>query len=297
MPADVDEPGVCWARPLGELRWVPAVVVWRDEAAGVAVLRLGSSVPPLPTGSAAPRWGRVDGSEPVAVSAVGIPSAQEHPDRVRDAKQLFGFITPDTTARAGLYAMTVLTASSVDPAADSPWEGMSGAALFAGPFLLGVVVVDPPRFGTDRVVATPIAPLLGDTELAGLLGVSPEHVVGVGPRFRLAVTAETSVTLAPPYRAATPRLGRSRRACCFLSTGSCRSWAATATLRRWRRGARTTPHPRCGWCSGRAGPGRPGWLPKRACGWPARGGRPVSPTRRPRAGRRRWSSTGRRCWS
>ena len=85
---------------------------------------------------------------------------------------------------------------------------MSGAALFAGPFLVGVVVVDPARFGTDRVVAAPVAPLLGDAELAGLLETSAEHVVGVGPRFRLAVTAETSVAVAPPYRAATPRLGR-----------------------------------------------------------------------------------------
>ena len=33
-------------------------------------------------------------------------------------------------------------------------------------------------------------------------------MAGVGPRLRLAVTAETSLALAPPYRAATPRLGR-----------------------------------------------------------------------------------------
>ncbi len=33
-------------------------------------------------------------------------------------------------------------------------------------------------------------------------------MAGVGPRLRLAVTAETSVALAPPYRAATTRLGR-----------------------------------------------------------------------------------------
>jgi hypothetical protein len=86
---------------------------------------------------------------------------------------------------------------------------MSGAALFAGPFLVGVVVVDPARFGADRVVAAPIAPLLDDAELAGLLDVSAGSVAGVGPRLRLAVTAETSLALAPPYRAATPRLGRS----------------------------------------------------------------------------------------
>jgi len=206
VPADVDAPGVCWARPLGEREWVPGVVAWRDDDMDVAVLRLAPTVSPLPAGSLMPRWGRVDGVEPVAVSAVGFPWAQERPDRVRDSEQLFGFIAPATTVKAGLCAVTVLTASPVERAGGSPWAGMSGAALFAGPFL--VVVVDPARFGTGRVVAAAVAPLLGDTELAGLLEVSAEHVVGVGPRFRLAVTEETSVALAPPYRAATPRLGR-----------------------------------------------------------------------------------------
>jgi len=207
-PADVDSPGVCWARPLGERGWVPAVVAWRDDDMDVAVLRLAPAAPPLPAGSPPPRWGRVDGTEPIAVSAVGFPWAQEHPDRVRDSEQLFGFVAPATTAKAGLCAVTALTAAPAARAGGSPWAGMSGAALFTGPFLIGVVVVDPARFGTDRLVAAPVGPLLGDAELAGLLGTSAERVAGVGPRLRLAVTGETSVALAPPYRAPTPRLGR-----------------------------------------------------------------------------------------
>jgi tetratricopeptide (TPR) repeat protein len=85
---------------------------------------------------------------------------------------------------------------------------MSGAALFAGPFLVGVVVVDAARFGADRMMAAPVAPLLADAELAGLFGVGAVGVLEVGPQFRLAVTAETSIALAPPYRAPTGRLGR-----------------------------------------------------------------------------------------
>jgi tetratricopeptide (TPR) repeat protein len=146
--------------------------------------------------------------EPVAVSAVGFPWAQERPDRGRDSEQLFGFIAPATTVKAGLCAVTVKSSAPADRMGGSPWAGMSGAALFAGPFLVGVVVVDPARFGADRVVAVPIAPLLADAELAGLLDVSADGVAGMGPRLRLAITAETSVALAPPYRAATPRLGR-----------------------------------------------------------------------------------------
>ncbi len=200
--------GRCELRALGERAWMSGSVLWRGKSADVALIGLAGEVPPLPPGSPMPRWGRVDGMEPIAVSAVGFPWAQERPDRVRDSEQLFGFIAPATTVKAGLCAVTVLTAAPAGRAGGSPWAGMSGAALFAGPFLVGVVVVDPARFGTDRVVAAPIAPLLDDAELAGLRDVSAEGVAGVGPRLRLAVTAETSLALAPPYRAATPRLGR-----------------------------------------------------------------------------------------
>jgi hypothetical protein len=208
VAAGDDGAGRCELRGLGERVWVSGSVLWRGNSADMALIGLAGDVPPLPPGSPVPRWGRVDGMEPVAVSAVGFPWAQERPDRIRDSEQLFGFIAPATTVKAGLSAVTVLTAAPAGRAGGSPWAGMSGAALFAGPFLVGVVVVDPARFGTDRVVAAPVAPLLEDAELAGLLGVSPEAVAGVGPRLRLAVTAETSLALAPPYRAATPRLGR-----------------------------------------------------------------------------------------
>ena len=212
MTAGDQDAGRCEVRALGERAWTRGSVLWRGTAQNVAmdvaVIGLAGDVPPLSPGSPVPRWGRVDGMEPVAVSAVGFPWAQERPDRVRDSEQLFGFIAPATTEKAGLYAVTVQTTAPAGRAGGSPWAGMSGAALFAGPFLVGVVVIDPARFGTDRVVAAPIAPLLDDADLAGLLEVSADGVAGVGPRLRLAVTAETSLALAPPYRAATARLGR-----------------------------------------------------------------------------------------
>src|SRR3712207_4987211 len=85
---------------------------------------------------------------------------------------------------------------------------MSGAALFTGPFLIGVVVVDPAHYGTGRLVATPLAPLLDDRTLTELLGTPPPAIPTVGPRLRLAITADTSIAVVPPYRAASGRLGR-----------------------------------------------------------------------------------------
>ena len=208
VTAGDESAGRCELRVLGEGAWMSGSVLWRDESADVALIGLAGDVPPLLPGSPAPRWGRVDGMEPVAVSAVGFPWVQERPDRGRDSEQLFGFIAPATTVKAGLCAVTVQTAAPAGRAGGSPWAGMSGAALFAGPFLVAVVVVDPARFEADRVVAAPIAPLVDDAELAGLLDLSADGVAGVGPRLRLAVTAETSLALAPPYRPAPPWLGR-----------------------------------------------------------------------------------------
>jgi tetratricopeptide (TPR) repeat protein len=203
VPAEVGASGACAARPLHEQEWVPAVVSWRDEDSDVAVLRLASTVPPLPAGSPPPRWGRVDGMEPVNVSAVGFPWAQERPDRVRDTEQLFGFIAPAAMAKAHLFAVTVKTAAPAVRASGSPWAGMSGAALFAGPVLVGVVVVDPARFGSDRVVAVPVAPLLSDADLAWLLDTSTDRLVSVrqrspwpGPEEVLATPVDT--LLLPP---------------------------------------------------------------------------------------------------
>jgi tetratricopeptide (TPR) repeat protein len=208
VAAGDDGDGRCDLRALGEPAWTSGSVLWRGESVDVALIGLAGDAPPLPPGSPVPRWGRVDGKEPIAVSAVGFPWAQERPDGSRDSEQLFGFIAPATTVKADLCAVTVQTGAPAGRAGGSPWAGMSGAALFAGPFLVGMVVVDPARFEADRVAAAPIAPLLDDAELAGLLDVSADAVAGVGPRLRLAITAETSLALAPPYRAATPRLGR-----------------------------------------------------------------------------------------
>ena len=212
LTAGAEGAGRCELRALGEPAWTNGSVLWRgtsaDAAKDVAIIGLAGDAPPLPPGGPVPRWGRVDGMEPIAVSAVGFPWAQERPDRVRDSEQLFGFIAPVTTVKAGLCAVTVQTAAPAGRAGGSPWAGMSGAALFTGPFLVGVVVVDPARFEADRVVAAPIAPLLDDADLAGLLDVSADGLAGVGPRLRLAVTAETSLALAPPYRPAPPWLER-----------------------------------------------------------------------------------------
>jgi hypothetical protein len=201
QPADLSGSEQCEVRPLGLADWLPAQVIRHDHARDVALLRLSGDWQ-LSAGSPPPGWGRLDGVEQVGCMAVGFPWAQARPDQVRDTEQLFGQIAPLTTAKAGRLAVNVVTAPpTARPQDRSPWAGMSGAALFAGPYMVGVVVVDPARYGTDRLQAIPISALSEDPNWWQAIGIGGvPDLVGVGPRFRLAVTQDVSLVLAPPYR-------------------------------------------------------------------------------------------------
>lgn len=199
-PADAGQ-WRCEVRSLGQTEWLPAYPVWPEvpQEHDVALLRLAADWQAQAKGPT-PRWGRLEGVEPIACTAVGFPWAQARPDQVRDTEQLFGHIAPLTTSKAGRLAVNVVTASpTVRPRAGSPWGGMSGAALFAGPYLVGVVAVDPARYGPDRVVATPISAIGNDPSWWRWLDGDASGLVAVRPRFRLAVTTDLSLVLAPPY--------------------------------------------------------------------------------------------------
>ena len=102
--------------------------------------------------------------------ALGFPLTQQR-ERVRDTEGIEGEIDPLTTIKAGLLAVHI-EGSVPLPGADgrSPWAGFSGAGLFAGPLLVGVVIVDPASFGTDRLVAVPVEALVADDGFRAVTG-------------------------------------------------------------------------------------------------------------------------------
>ena len=51
----------------------------------------------------------------------------------------------------------------------SPWSGLSGAAAFSGDLLIGVVVIDTPRFRSGRLTAVPAWRLLEQPGFAAVL--------------------------------------------------------------------------------------------------------------------------------
>jgi hypothetical protein len=112
---------------------------------------------------AAMRWGEVRGGQPVAVTAMGFPPLPARPDGARDPEQFFGHLVP---VRSGEDVSLPVTVRAGRPTGD----GMSGAVLFAGAELVGVIVAGAGPVGTDRLRAVPVGELASDDEFVRLVG-------------------------------------------------------------------------------------------------------------------------------
>ena len=156
-------------RPAGTAVWVSASVVWRAPTGDAAVLEVDE--PPVLMWSPSPvRWGLVAGPRPVAVTAIGFPPAMdgERPHRVRDTEQFLGQVVPNGSAAAGTSLRVTANAGR------ATGDGMSGAALFAGSELVGVLVVGPARSGPNQLRAVPVSAFAEDRSFARLVSDDDE---------------------------------------------------------------------------------------------------------------------------
>lgn len=132
------------------------------------------------------RWGIASGDEPTPCVAVGFPRAERRPGNSRDTKEARGYIELLTGIKSGL--LTVYVSDSSAPRADgqgSPWAGMSGAALFCGDLLTGVVATDRlGSYGTNALSAVPATALGATPDISNALrlaGISVDcRRVGAG---------------------------------------------------------------------------------------------------------------------
>jgi len=128
----------------GSEDWQGAEVTWADSGFDVATLRCDL---PAPVGDV--RWGRLVGSEPLDWKATGFPLASLE-DHARRAEQSFGRVGPLGQKLEGRLALTVESRSPLEGNdGTSLWAGISGAAIFSGEVLVGVVLADPERYGTS----------------------------------------------------------------------------------------------------------------------------------------------------
>lgn len=139
--------GAAEVRPVSMGGWLTASVMWAGGHAAVLEVDEPLFMPPSPV-----PWGRVEGSRPVPVMAMGFPPADGRPQWVRDPVQLVGQMSPASGA---------LTKAGRAPAGD----GMSGAAVFAGAELVGVLVA-----GAGPLRAVPVARLADDPAFVEAVG-------------------------------------------------------------------------------------------------------------------------------
>ncbi|MFE0677065.1 hypothetical protein [Streptomyces sp. NPDC058867] len=118
-------------------------------------------IPPVADDGELPRFGRVGASaEHLNVQMIGFPLWKLRTDadgsRYRDSHQAFGTLAPLSNARERTLEITVGPPPD-DPSPDvSPWEAMSGAAVWAQGRIVGVVKAHHPGDGLSRLAATPL---------------------------------------------------------------------------------------------------------------------------------------------
>ena len=148
----------------GRVRDVPGDVVFAEAEADVAVLQLRAAEPAV----APVVFGYLAG--PVACEAVGFPRFKLNDDHrasesegktsgpgerwwYRDSHHIMGSCSPGSNRYSGTLELTV-SPPGHDPDPDvSPWEGMSGSAVFADGLLIGMVAEHHRREGLGRLTA------------------------------------------------------------------------------------------------------------------------------------------------
>lgn len=198
---DADRPG----------QWVAAAVVaWRDTGTDVAVLTFAP--PPGATPVTPARFGRIgdDRHAVIGVHAAGFPlwKRRRSPDgrQFRELHQADGTVAALSNLRTGTLEITVLVAAADPDPKVSPWSGMSGAAVWSGSRIVGVVAEHHRWEGLGRLTAARIDHTLrtvGEplrSELAELLVITdPQALPDVG--------AEPPVSDSPPPQTGSKVIG------------------------------------------------------------------------------------------
>jgi hypothetical protein len=138
------------ASPLGT-PFSDAVAIWWSADADAALVATVDRVPLAPALDQGVVWADLADGDPVEVTAVGFPDAVVEGD-IRESRQIVGRVAPLSGAKARRWVVqTEGSIGEVPAGSRSAWAGMSGAALFAGEFLIGIIVVDADPEHPDRL--------------------------------------------------------------------------------------------------------------------------------------------------
>ena len=156
----------------GGTREVHGTPDWADSASDIALIRIADSPSAggQPTDEVSPvRFARI--AKTVDCEALGFPRFRLRPDATssdrgepvwyRDSHHVRGDTSPLGYMRAGRLAITVKSSPEYDPERGrSPWEGMSGAPVWSGGCVIGVISEHhrPDGLGTLDLFLVPIGP-------------------------------------------------------------------------------------------------------------------------------------------
>ncbi|WP_230396460.1 serine protease [Streptomyces blattellae] len=156
----------------------PSRAVWQDEESDVALLLTGEElVDPQRWALARLRWGVIGSPDPLpGCQVVGFPAVQRFgPADQLEYDQLTGTVLPMAGRIRTMLVCEFDRAPVTAPKpGESPFAGLSGAPVFAGSVLIGVVTQVPDGRDHRRVEAVPVQRIL---EAPGF----PHHVMGAEP--------------------------------------------------------------------------------------------------------------------
>ncbi|WP_329169603.1 trypsin-like peptidase domain-containing protein [Streptomyces sp. NBC_01685] len=147
---DADQPGE---------RTAEAEVVWAHPGIDVAVLVLPADRAATVEAAEFGRVGRRANAENLHCTAVGFPwfklrgTDQDEPP-YRDCEQVHATCAPLSNRREGTLDLVVPPPAPHPERGASPWEGMSGAAVFSGGRIIGVITAHHLADGLGRLAAS-----------------------------------------------------------------------------------------------------------------------------------------------
>jgi tetratricopeptide (TPR) repeat protein len=155
----------------GRRRPMRCVVLWEGTADGLdaALLEVEEADWPDDAPVTAVRFGRLATLLPgTACESMGFPSVQRDARGNLDVVHATGRVNPGDRLLGQRWVFSV---DGVPPAerGKSPWSGMSGAPLFSGDLLCGVIVTDSPQWRHGKLDAEQVHRLLRNERLRPLL--------------------------------------------------------------------------------------------------------------------------------
>lgn len=153
-------------RPVGAADWTDAEVLATADGADIALLHIDPDLIELPAWAGTALLGKLSSSEPAEVRTVGFPRANKdtteaevttrHPEDVR------GELRPATGALGANVAIHISGSTPNHPDDTILWAGMSGAAVFAGRHIIGVIATEPTSYKPDRLTTATLDQITDD---------------------------------------------------------------------------------------------------------------------------------------